>query len=53
VLLFSLAEARVYCAGQASQIVNAAPGEWVDVVTLWKTDAYAEGVALLAVQEAA
>jgi hypothetical protein len=42
--------ASEYCAGQAHQIVNA---DWLQALELWQTDAYAAGVAALALEEAA
>lgn len=49
-LLMPLAAAQAYCAGQASQIVE---GQWVAAVETWGTDAYAAGLAELALEEAA
>lgn len=40
-------EARTYCAGQANQVVN---GDWLAALDLWKTSAYAEGLAGLALE---
>ncbi len=44
------AAAETYCAGQAHQIVN---GEWLQALALWQTDAYAAGLAAIALEEAA
>jgi HK97 family phage portal protein len=49
-LSMSESTAKTYCAGQANQIVNA---EWVQALDLWKTDAYAAGVAAIALEVAA
>lgn len=43
-------EAERYCAGQAAQILN---GDWVAAVGTWATEAYAAGLAALALEEAA
>jgi HK97 family phage portal protein len=43
-------QAERYCAGQAHQIVN---GAWVAALDLWKTSAYAEGLAAIAMEDAA
>lgn len=43
------AAASDYCAGQANQIVN---GDWLAALELWKTSAYAEGLAALALEGA-
>jgi HK97 family phage portal protein len=49
-LLMTAEEAQTYCAGQASQILN---GEWLDALAKWQTDDYAQGLAALALGEAA
>ena len=49
-LQLSEAQARDYCAGQANQIVN---GNWVDAVALWQTEAFAAGLAAIALEDAA
>ena len=43
-------EAGEYCAGQAAQIVT---GDWVAALALWDTDAYAAGLAGMALEEVA
>jgi hypothetical protein len=49
-LQMSVADAEVYCANQARQVVN---GDWVAALELWRTPAYAEGVAAIALDEGA
>jgi len=49
-LQMSVAEAESYCANQARQVVN---GDWVAALELWRTPAYAEGVAAIALDEGA
>lgn len=49
-LLLPLDSAKRHCASQAAQVVN---GNWVEALTLWKTEDYAAGLASLAVEEAA
>lgn len=44
------AEAGTYCAGQADQIVG---GDWLAALDLWKTEAYAAGVAAIALEKEA
>jgi hypothetical protein len=43
-------DAQTYCAGQAHQILN---GEWVQALALWQTEAYAAGLAAIALEEVA
>jgi hypothetical protein len=40
-------EAEAYCAGQAAQIVTS---DWIAAVDMWKTDAYAAGLAAIALE---
>lgn len=49
-LQMSQAEAEGYCAGQAAQVVA---GEWVAAVESWGTDAYAGGLAEMALESEA
>jgi HK97 family phage portal protein len=49
-LQMATADAETYCAGQAHQILN---GEWVQALALWQTDAYAAGLAAIALEEVA
>lgn len=49
-LLLPLADAKAYCSAQASQIVD---GNWVEAVAQWRTEAYARGLAALALDEIA
>jgi HK97 family phage portal protein len=49
-LQMTLDQAERYCAGQAHQIVN---GAWIAALDLWKTSAYAEGLAAIALEDAA
>jgi HK97 family phage portal protein len=44
------ADAERYCAGQAGQVVV---GDWLAALELWKTSAYASGLAALALEDAA
>ncbi len=49
-LQMARAGADHYCAGQAHQILN---GEWLQALALWQTDAYAAGLAAIALEEVA
>jgi HK97 family phage portal protein len=49
-LQMATADAETYCAGQAHQILN---GEWVQALALWQTEAYAAGLAAIALEEVA
>jgi HK97 family phage portal protein len=49
-LQVSETQAKEYCAGQANQIVN---HDWLAALALWQTDAYAGGVAAMALEDAA
>ena len=49
-LLMSESSASGYCASQAAQVVM---GDWVATLACWGTDAYAAGLAMLAMDEEA
>lgn len=49
-LHLSVADAQRYCAGQASQVLGV---DWVHALELWKTEAYAAGLAAIALEDAA
>jgi HK97 family phage portal protein len=49
-LVWSIEQARQYCASQAAQIVT---GDWIAALGTWHTDDYAAGLAALALEEVA
>lgn len=49
-LRMSMADADRYCSSQAAQIVV---GDWLAALEIWKTEHYAQGLASLALEEAA
>lgn len=49
-LAWDMDSAREYCASQAAQVLT---GDWIAALGTWQTDAYAAGLAALALEEAA